>query len=351
MRSWKVNVAAALAIAALSRSAVAEDAVTAGGTRVAGTDLVIVEGEVRVRVSETRAERLALDGATSLRVTGGRVLVTTDGETLFVTAARYDGGRFTFASPRFGEFALERAEVKSLSFEGADKLYARLLGGLVTSGGDVIEPHPPKGSVAVAYVRSTGAETAETFSATLEAEAVRSNWRHTLTARSTFTKTGGARSADLKEALYKVDRFLSERAFAYARVGASDDAVAGIDLRLGAGAGAGYRFLVGPRHELAGEAGYEFQHEDAATEVNNVSFGRVGLAYAFSIDSAKAFTAKAEALLGEDRTRTRWETALTAKLNDRFSVRLGFIVEHDTSPPAGAPETTTRTGAAVVWTF
>lgn len=354
---FRTSGAAALAVAALSSSSVAGDApasadeVTAGEARAAGTGLAIMDGEVRIRVSETRAERFALDGVTALRATGRRALVTTDGETLVVTSARLDGERFTFVSPRFGEFALERAKVKSLTFDGAGKLYARLLGGFVAAGGDLIEPHPLKGSVAVSYVRATGAETAATFSASVDAEAVRSNWRHTAALRSTFTQTDGVRSADTTEASYKADRFLSERAFAYARAGVANDAVAGIDLRATVGAGAGYRFLAGPRHDLAGEAGYEFQHEDTTAGAGDESFGRVAMAYAFKVSGAKAFTEKAEVLMGEGRTRTRSETALTASVNARLSLRLGFIVEHDTEPPTGAPETTTRTEAAVVWTF
>jgi putative salt-induced outer membrane protein YdiY len=363
MRNRQVN-AAALAAGAcaivVSSSPAAEplpagravrDEVTTTLARFEGSDLVIVGGEVRIRGTDLGARRFVRANVVSLRMTGRRALVTADGETLMVTAARYDGGRFTFTSLRFGEFPLEPERVKSLSFEGADRLYAREIGGFVSTAGDLVEPHPVEGSLAVAYVRLTGAETVETFSATLEAEAVRANWRHTLAARSTFTETDGARAADLGEASYKLDRFISERAFAYTRVGASRDDVAGIDLRAGVGAGAGFRFLVGPRHELAGEAGYEFQHEDSAAEANDVSFGRVAIGYAFKVDAAKAFSEKADVLLGEGRTRVRSETALTAKLNDRFSVRLGIIIEHDTKPPVGTPETTTRTAAAVVWNF
>ena len=357
MRQGTIAVVLALGSAVLSspaaagEGAAARDEVVTGNARFSGTDLVIMEGEVRIRDTDFGTRRFPRADVVSLSVTGGRTLVTTDGETLAVTAVRYDGERFTFASPRFGEFSLAPANVKSLSFEGAGKLYARLLGGLVTSGGDLIEPHPLKGSLAVAYVRLTGVETAETFSASLDAEAVRSNWRHTFSARSTFTETDGERSADLKEAAYKADRFLSERVFVYARAGVANDSVAGIDLRATAGAGAGYRFLAGPRHELAGEVGYEFQHEDAADEMNDVSFARVAVTYAFKVDSAKVFSEKVDVLLGEGRTRVRSETALTAKVNARFSMRLGLIVEHDTEPPAGTPETTTRTEAAVVWTF
>jgi len=351
------SVVAAVALAVLSGLAAAEEAleerdeVATAAARFEGADVVIVGGEVRVRDTDFGARRFVLADVVSLKVTGRRTLVTTEGETLVVTSALLDGAPFTFDSPRFGEFTLERGKVKSLSFDGADRLYARLLGGYVSAGGDLVEPHPLEGSLAVAYVRSTGAETADTFSASLDAEAVRSNWRHTLLARATYAKTDAQRSADSKEAGYKADRFLSGRAFLYARTGAATDAVSRINLRATAGAGGGYRFLTGPRHELAGEAGYEFQHEDAATEVNNVSFGRVAATYAFKMDSSKAFSEKAEALLGDGRARVRSETAFTAKVNDRLSVRFGLIVEHDTEPPAGSPATTTRTEAAVVWTF
>ena len=351
------GVAVAVALAALAGRAAAEEAledrdeVATSAARYEGADLVIVGGEVRVSDTDFGERRFELADVVSLKMTGKRALVTTDGETLVVVSAGLQGGRFAFASPRFGEFTLERANVKSLSFEGADKLYARLLGGYLSAGGDLVEPHPLEGSVALAYVRSTGAETADTFTASLDAEVVRSNWRHTLLARATYAKTDAQRSADAKEAGYKADRFLSARTFLYARTGAATDSVSKIDLRATVGAGGGYRFLAGPRHELAGEAGYEFQHEDAATEVNNVSFGRVAATYAFKIDSAKAFSEKAEALLGEGRARVRSETAFTAKVNARFSVRFGLVVEHDTEPPAGSPATTTRSEAAVVWTF
>jgi putative salt-induced outer membrane protein YdiY len=341
----------AFAVVVRCGAAAARDEVATATARFEGADVIIVNGEVRIRDTDFGARRFTSADVVSLGVRGVRVLVTTDGETLVVTSTRLAEGRFTFASARFGEFTLEQAKVKSLSFDGADKLYAKLLGGFATSGGDLIEPHLLKGSVAVAYVRSTGIETAQTFTVSLDAEAVRANWRHILSARSTFTETDGVRSADSKEASYKADRFLSERAFAYARVGAATDVISGINLRATVGGGGGYRFLVGPRHEFAGEAGYEFQREDAVAGTDDISFGRVGMTYAFKVDAAKVFSEKAEILIGEGRVRLRSETALTAKVNDRISLRLGLIVEHDTNPPAGSPETTTRTTAAMVWTF
>ncbi len=150
----------------------------------------------------------------------------------------------------------------------------------------------------------------------------------------------------------RLDYIISERFYTFADTGWFQDEPAGVDSRIDLGAGAGYKFLTGPDHEMLGEAGLIQTSEEFTDGTDNDYLGsRLFGRYAYNFNEKSQFSQSLEYLQDFDDTDNyifNSETALTTVMSDVLSFKTSYVVNYDNVPPPGSEDTDTKLSATLV---
>ena len=134
------------------------------------------------------------------------------------------------------------------------------------------------------------------------------------------------------------------------------DKFAGFDSRYYVGPGAGYKFLMGPKHILVGEVGLRYVNEEYT---NNTDADYLeGLAFAeyeYAFTNKNKFSQSLEFLYdfeNSDNYRLNSETALLSSLSDYLSLKTSYVIKYDNEPvPSTLDDTDTILAIALVVNF
>lgn len=134
----------------------------------------------------------------------------------------------------------------------------------------------------------------------------------------------------------KYRRTITERLFWYAGGGWNRNRPTGIDQRLSAGGGLGYRFIKTDEDTLNGELGVDYTSEDY-TFGKSASFAaaRGFLGYEHLFSKTSKFNSDFEVLENLDDTedlRARWMNAVTASLSARLALKVSYAILYDRQP-------------------
>jgi len=151
--------------------------------------------------------------------------------------------------------------------------------------------------------------------------------------------SGGTKSILSANRMYASDKtdfdFGKGRWFVYDLAGVGYDEVRKIDLQYEIGPGLGYHFLMGPRVQLNGEVGanYQEQYRSDNTTTKNLYF-RVGQDSSWKINPDLTFRERFEFLPRADSTdfRARAESTLSYSLWHNVSLHLSLLDLYDTKP-------------------
>jgi len=146
-------------------------------------------------------------------------------------------------------------------------------------------------------------------------------------------ETDGVLTAERYLTDLRLEHAYSERTYSYANTGWMTDEFAGIDKRINVGTGGGYKFLIGPKHFLRNEAGLAVVNETYidSTDSDYVD-GRLFGEYIYAFTDRNKFTQSIEYLHDfndSDNYRVNSVTALTAALNDSFSLKMSYVIKYD----------------------
>jgi putative salt-induced outer membrane protein len=151
----------------------------------------------------------------------------------------------------------------------------------------------------------------------------------------------------------RLDYSISERFYGFGLVNLKQDEPAGLDSRTSIGLGAGYKFLTGPVHELAGEAGLNQVAEEFTDGTDNdYTSGRMFAGYAWNLSESSKFTQTVEYLADLDDSgnyQTNTETAYISTVSEVLSLKTSFDTQYDNDPPAGFKKTDTKLGVTLVF--
>jgi putative salt-induced outer membrane protein len=170
-------------------------------------------------------------------------------------------------------------------------------------------------------------------------------------------KTDDVLSAERYFTDLRLEYSLSERAYLYANTGWLRDTFAGLDARTNLSAGGGYRFLDGPDSFFKLEAGVNSVKESYTVEADNrrSTEGRVFGEYVYHFTKKNKFSQSIESLhdfSDSERYRLNSDTALTAALNNRFSLRISYQIKYNHRPvPATLERSDTVVSTAIVANF
>ena len=120
-------------------------------------------------------------------------------------------------------------------------------------------------------------------------------------------------------------------------------------------AGATYKVLLGPKHELSVDGGLTRTHEERIDNVTrNFWGGLAGVSYAWHFSANATLTERA-VLFPNFNYSSDWrvtsDTAVQAKLTDLLALKVAYQVKYSNQPPADKRKTDTATLASVVVSF
>ncbi|MHC5053179.1 MAG: DUF481 domain-containing protein [Planctomycetota bacterium] len=314
-------------------------------------DIFVEDGRLRYRKAGKKTQEAALSEVDSFTAPYEMRLRTKAGDTITVSRVEYEGEQFRLAAPRLGEFVYLEEEVQSIAFEGAEALYADLERIYYFEAGVHIEDAPLSGEFYFSYLQAKADDNDQTILLRFNMSRVSRNWRQTLRGKQLLAFEDGNRDTDVRELIYKSERFVTSRWSAYIRGSLGSDADADIDFRGGADLGVGRQLLVSESQELLAEASYAFLHERSGSLQEDDSFLGLNLSYEARVTKTRTFSEKVRLQMNGSRTRFRSATSLVLGASSSTFFRLGFVVETDDEPLPGTPGTTTSTEVALGWKF
>jgi putative salt-induced outer membrane protein len=171
-----------------------------------------------------------------------------------------------------------------------------------------------------------------------------------------YSSDGGVTTAEKYDTELRLDYMYTEKAYTFAMAGWNKDRFAGIDQRYYGGGGAGYKFLLGPKHFLLGEAGLNYTQENYTDNTSSGFLtGRAFGKYEYAITKKNRFSQSLEYLYDfsdSSHFKVNAETAVIAGLTDTFSLKAAYTVRHDHKPvPADLERTDTEATMALVANF
>jgi len=169
------------------------------------------------------------------------------------------------------------------------------------------------------------------------------NIKGTWSLRVLNAETAGITTAERYFTEFRLDFGFSERLYGFGKANWLQDRPSGVDYRITAGVGAGYHFLTGPKHDLLGEAGFDYTDEKYTDDTGgNFLATRLFGKYGYNFNDKNRFTQSLEYApdLGRlSNYRFNSETAFTSAISDIFSLKTAYVINYNNEPPAGFGKT------------
>ena len=186
-------------------------------------------------------------------------------------------------------------------------------------------------------------------------------WSHGINTKYFKSSSEGVDSADSLSAEYIAKRALSKRSFLFGSLGYLDDVFDGFTEQTSASIGYGYKLYdTEPMSwQLGIGVGYRDTSElirfDDGSEIEGKDLSGETLVllsdYRNQITANTAFTDKFRAEIGSDNSFIENDAALVVSMNEKFALKAGVLIRHNTDPAPGAEDTDTITSMNLVYNF
>ncbi|MDF1552727.1 MAG: DUF481 domain-containing protein [Deferrisomatales bacterium] len=212
----------------------------------------------------------------------------------------------------------------------------------------------------ISYVQTNGNTDTQTFAGKIEASADATPNRYFANAKGLYGATGGDITSSRWFAGARYERALTDRLFAFAAADYLKDTFSGYDMRVTVGPGAGYDFLKTDVHTLKGLLSVLYVQEDLhavpepADDTESYAAGKAEGNYTWQITANLKFKQNADVAVSFDDTDVYFansETALEAKLSDKLSLGLSYLVNYQNRPAGDAKYTDTTFLTSLVIDF
>ena len=160
---------------------------------------------------------------------------------------------------------------------------------------------------------------------------------------------------------YKLDRKLSSHSanYIFNVLTYEKDAFSGYQYQATYALGLGRRWFDGPKHTLDTELGPGYrwkclEEEDSYFQCDkdeNESIVRAALKYKWVISENADFRQEVSSDIGQDSTSTRSESVLNSKINSHFSLRVRYLLEHESTAAPGSKESDHEFSVGLVYTI
>lgn len=208
-------------------------------------------------------------------------------------------------------------------------------------------------------VVTTGNTETETLNAKLKGALTRDPWVYKLGVVALSSSEDGNTTAERYELSGKTEYHVSERDYWFGSARYEDDRFSGFDYQSTLTGGYGRILIDSDTSHLEAEIGAGFRRSkpapapDATVEPDAESdaIARGALAYWWQITETTKFENDFLVEAGADNTFLENAAGLRVAVNDRFAVKLGLAVRHNTEVPAETEKTDTVSTVNLVYSF
>ncbi|MDL1963154.1 MAG: DUF481 domain-containing protein [Deltaproteobacteria bacterium] len=171
-----------------------------------------------------------------------------------------------------------------------------------------------------------------------------------------YGQSDGEKKAESYFSDLRLDYLFTKHLYSFVNAGWSKNKFAGFDSRYYVGPGAGYKFLVGPKHFLLAEVSLNYVNETYIDDTDKDYLGgRAFAKYEYAFTDKNKFSQFVEYLHDfDDRNNYNMysETALISALSDYLSLKTSYVVKYDNQPvPSTLKETDTILSITLVVNF
>ncbi len=216
-------------------------------------------------------------------------------------------------------------------------------------------PPPPlwTGSAGLAYLATSGNTDTESLGFTASFARQPTPWGLEVTASANRSESNGATTAERYFGGVRGKRALDDRFELFGGLSYARDEFAGFDSRVIVEAGAIWKALGGPVHELALDAGLTWTDEEPVVGQGDAYVGAIaGAAYAWKINDAATFRERLVFFPNFETSedwRVRSETSFEAAFAPSWALRLSYLYTRDNLPVPGFEKSDGTTAVSVVW--
>jgi putative salt-induced outer membrane protein len=217
-------------------------------------------------------------------------------------------------------------------------------------------PKPPwSGSLGLSFLSTTGNTDTRSLGAEFGLKRIPDPWGLEFTAKFLESSQNGEKNAEDTFASLRGIRNLSDRWMIYALGSGEKNVFAGFDLRAIIEAGATFKALAGPIHEVSVDGGLSWTREEPISFPSKSYAGSVlGLAYQWKISETSVFTEKVRSYFDFSDSanwRITSETAIKAAISTRFAIKAAYDYRRTNEPVPGFLKVDTATTVSLVATF
>jgi len=204
------------------------------------------------------------------------------------------------------------------------------------------------------FVNTTGNTESVALNFKLNFVLYRRDWRHRFTGTALNTSEDGVQDNERYTMEMQSDRALNEQSWLFGAFRWDADKFGSYDPQASFSVGYGRQLMKSEKHELKGEIGigYRKLEETVTGDSSNEAIARFVLDDKWQIFESTEWTNRVLVESGSSNTFTQFNTGLGVSMSNRFAIKLGFEVRHNTKIPPGESEhTDTITSANLVYNF
>lgn len=219
---------------------------------------------------------------------------------------------------------------------------------------EVVDPW--EGTGELGFVSTTGNTETVALNAKLNFIRTGHKWRHRFTGTALRTSEDGDTDNERYTVEVQSDRKLNEKSWMFGAFRWDADKFGSYDPQMSVSAGYGRQLMKSDTHELKGEVGLGYRNleERVSGESSNEAIARFLLDDTWQVFKTTAWTNRLLVESGSSNTFTQFNTGLAVSMNERFALKLGFELRHNTDVPvdiADSESTDTITSANLVYNF
>jgi len=213
-----------------------------------------------------------------------------------------------------------------------------------------------EGTGELGFVSTTGNTETVALNAKLNFVLTRERWRHRFSGTALATSEDGITDNERYTMEIQSDRKLSEKSWLFGAFRWDADKFGSYDPQMSLTAGYGRQLMKSEKHELRGEigAGYKKLEERVSGDSNSEAIARFLLDDSWQVFKTTLWTNRLLVEAGSSNTFTQFNTGLAVSMTDKFAVKLGFEVRHNTDVPQDIDDsenTDTITSVNLVYNF
>ncbi|NOR20087.1 MAG: DUF481 domain-containing protein [Xanthomonadales bacterium] len=206
------------------------------------------------------------------------------------------------------------------------------------------------------FVNTTGNTETVALNGKLNFVLTRERWRHRFSGTALKTSEDGSTDNERYTLEMQSDRKLNEKSWLFGAFRWDADKFGSYDPQMSFSVGYGRQLMKSDTHELKGEigVGYRKLEERVSGRSSTEAIGRFLLDDSWQVFSTSLWTNRLLVEAGSSNTFTQFNSGLAISMTDRFAVKLGYEIRHNTDVPrtiADSESTDTITSVNLVYNF